>query len=218
MAQNGALLADLADLQRGNRQLVERLAAATHQLLAVQGQQHRQQEHVEVPRTATTCQHEQPGSLAAATCGTDVPSGRSQGVQRGGHLLPAREGRLLDAALSQQRRQLTELHGVLDATTAIVKQQAAHIARLQQRATDVKQHQQSKAAGGCCTSAGGTTAADTLTSGQGTGALGAERLSPQRATRAFSPVADALARPKTAGDVPGMAADIKAGLAAFRAK
>lgn len=208
MAQNGVLLADLADLQRTNRHLLERLGAATHQLLAAQGHHHRQQ-HDELPRPDAACQ-DRPRSPAAAASNT--PSGRSQGSQRGGHLLPACEGRLLDAALSEQRRQLTELHGVLDATTAIVKQQAAHIARLQQHAADAEQQQSAPAAGGCCVSADGAAAA----AGQGVPMAG--RLSPPRANRAFSPVADALARPKTAGAVQGMAADIKAGLAAFRAK
>lgn len=157
-------------------------------------------------------------------------------MRAGGQLVPANEGRFVEAALRQQWHQLAELQAALDAATGVVVLQAAQIAHLQEHAAGDEQQQQleaksAEAARGSSSSSQSPGPAAVSPGRQRKTAEGS-RWSPVEpgklmggpsprsatATRAASPAGSMLAkRPPTSGH-QGMMASLKSDLEAWRAK
>ena len=135
MRDNAVLLAELAQLQRGNRQLGHQLAEAAAHIRGLGGcgsTQCRSQD-------AEDGQGSKAVAAIAAATGAPPPtridvllggSQRSAGGASNGRLLPGCTGRVLHAALEVQQRQLADASAALAATLHLVDEQFLHIQRL----------------------------------------------------------------------------------------
>jgi len=174
------------------------------------------------------------GNFSCAPIVCTRRTGRSQGARAGGQLVPANEGRFIEAALRQQWHQLAELQAALDAATGVVVLQAAQIAHLQEHAANDEQQQQLEALSP--EAAKGSNLVDqphvAVSPDRQRKAAEGGRWSPVEpgklmggpsprsatATRAASPAGSMLAkRPPTSGH-QGMIASLKSDLEAWRAK